>query len=212
MKKRVAVFDDNDSRKEGLEMLLNLSDNLVCCGTYSDCRNVLEHIKECNPDVILMDIDMPYVNGIQGVQMIRQQYPNIKIIMQTIFEDDDKIFESICAGADGYILKRASLSDLVNAIEEVSQGGAPMTPTIARKVLSIMQQKNPKTNSVSFQLTEREQEILALLVEGFSYKMIADRCGISRPTVNTHMNHIYEKLQVHSGTEAVAKAITHKIV
>ena len=211
MKKRVAVFDDNSHRREGLEMLLNMSDNLACCATYNDCRNVLEHIEESKPDVILMDIDMPYVNGIEGVKNIRSKFPSIKIIMQTIFEDDDKIFDSICAGADGYMLKKASLADLVKAIEEVSEGGAPMTPSIARKVLSLMQSQHPKAIENLFQLTQREHEILSLLVEGFSYKMIAARCGISRPTVNTHMTHIYEKLQVHSATEAISKALKNKL-
>ncbi|MBK7761884.1 MAG: response regulator transcription factor [Bacteroidetes bacterium] len=212
MKKRIIIFDDNRNRREGLEMLINLSENLVCAGTYSDCRDVLDHIAQTNPNVVLMDIDMPYVNGIEGVKQIRSRYPDLKILMQTIFEDDDKIFDSICAGADGYILKKASLADLVDAIEVVCEGGAPMTPSIARKVLALMQQKNKKNNTEQFHLTQREQEILALLVEGFSYKMIADRCQITRPTVNTHISHIFEKLHVNSGTEAVAKAIHNKIV
>jgi DNA-binding NarL/FixJ family response regulator len=212
MKKKIMIFDDNKSRREGLEMLINLSENLVCVGSFSDCREVLQRIDEANPDVVLMDIDMPYVNGIEGVRLIRTKHQTLKILMQTIFEDDDKIFDSICAGADGYILKKASLSDLMNAIEMVCEGGAPMTPSIARKVLALMQQKNKSTSTEQFHLTQREQQILALLVEGFSYKMIADRCQISRPTVNSHISHIFEKLHVNSGTEAVAKAIHNKIV
>ena len=116
MKKRVIIFDDNKNRREGLEMLINLSENLICVGSYSDCRDVLQHIEKSNPEIVLMDIDMPYVNGIEGVRQIRTKYPTLKILMQTIFEDDDKIFDSICAGADGYILKKASLSELMNAI------------------------------------------------------------------------------------------------
>ena len=212
MKKRVIIFDDNKNRREGLEMLINLSENLSCVGSHSDCRDVLHHIDESNPEIVLMDIDMPYVNGIEGVRQIRTKYPTLKILMQTIFEDDDKIFDSICAGADGYILKKASLSELMNAIEVVCEGGAPMTPSIARKVLSLMQQKNRRPSTEQFNLTQREQEILSLLVEGFSYKMIADRCQITRPTVNSHISHIFEKLQVNSGTEAVAKAIHNKII
>lgn len=212
MKKRIAIFDDNKSRREGLEMLVNLSDDLECVGTFNDCRNVVEHVRELRPDVVLMDIDMPFVNGIEGVRLLRTQYPDLKILMQTIFEDDDKIFDSICAGADGYILKKATLSDLVSAIDEVCNGGAPMTPSIAKKVLLLMQTKNKRNQQEQFQLTQREQEILSLLVEGFSYKMIADKCHISITTVNTHIQHIFEKLQVNSGTEAVAKALNNRIV
>ncbi len=212
MKKRIAIFDDNKSRREGLEMLVNLSEGLVCIGTFNDCRNVVENVKDLRPDVVLMDIDMPFVNGIEGVRLLRTQFPDLKILMQTIFEDDDKIFDSICAGADGYILKKATLSDLVNAIDEVCNGGAPMTPSIAKKVLLLMQTKNKKTSLEQFHLTQREQEILSLLVEGYSYKMIADKCSISRTTVNTHIQHIFEKLHVNSGTEAVAKAINNRIV
>ncbi len=213
MEKRVAIFDDNDKRRDGLQMLIDLTEGLVCCGAFIDCSNVLHDIEISRPDVVLMDIDMPHVNGIEGVKIIRKKYPALKILMQTVFEDDDKIFASICAGADGYILKKVPPHELMKAIQEALDGGAPMTPTIARQVLRLVQNSGSKTNpSVDFKLTNREQEILSLLVQGLSYKMISQRCFISQPTVNSHIQNIYEKLQVHSVVEAVTKAIEHRIV
>jgi len=212
MVKRIAIFDDNDNRREGLELLINLTDGMTCVGEFPDCRNVLHDVEISMPDVVLMDIDMPNVNGIEGVKIIRKKYPGLKILMQTVFEDDDKIFASICAGADGYILKKAQPHDLVKAIHEALEGGAPMTPSIARQVLRLVQNKNSKTLNDDFNLTKREHEILSHLVEGLSYKMIGKRCNISMSTVNSHIQNIYEKLHVSSGIEAVAKAIEQNIV
>ncbi len=212
MDKRVVVFDDNDNRREGLQMLLNLTDGLICSGVYRDCSNVLEDVAESMPDVVLMDIDMPNVNGIEGVIILRKKYPGLKVLMQTVFEEDNKIFASICAGADGYILKKAQPHELIKAIFEVLEGGAPMTPSVARQVLRLVNLQNHKAPAIDFKLTARELEILALLVQGLSYKMIASRCFISLPTVNTHIQHIYEKLQVNSVVEAVIKAIEKQIL
>ena len=212
MKKRITIFDDNENRREGLELLINMTDDMTCVGAFSDCSNVLKNIESTLPDVVLMDIDMPKVNGIEGVKIIRSKYPDIKILMQTVFEDDDKIFASICAGADGYILKKAQLQELMKAIAEVLEGGAPMTPSIARQVLRLVNKQKSSPAENDFHLTQREHEILSLLVQGLSYKMIGERCNISLPTVNSHIQHIYEKLHVNSGTEAVAKAIANKIV
>lgn len=208
---KVAVFDDNKPRRELLELLLNSTSGMQCSGAYEDCRNVIRNISQNTPDVVLMDIDMPHVNGIEGLQLIRKQFPKIKILMQTVFEDDDKIFAAICAGADGYILKKTPPARLIDAINEVVGGGAPMTPTIARQVLQLVGNRNKKS-TVDFNLTDREQEILSMLVQGLSYKMIAEKCSVSYSTVNTHISHIYEKLHVKSGTEAVAKAIEQRIV
>ncbi|HRH59970.1 MAG TPA: response regulator transcription factor [Chitinophagaceae bacterium] len=213
MEKRIAVFDDNDNRRDGLQMLISFTDGLMCCGCFPDCSNVLHDIETSKPDVVLMDIDMPKVNGIEGVKIIRKKYPQLKILMQTVFEDDDKIFASICAGADGYILKKAPPHELVKAINEVLDGGAPMTPSIARQVLRLVNnQANKNLPSTDFKLTTREHEILSFLVQGLSYKMISQRCFISMPTVNSHIQNIYEKLQVHSVVEAVTKAIENRIV
>ncbi|MFT3979490.1 MAG: response regulator transcription factor [Ferruginibacter sp.] len=212
MEKRIIVFDDNSKRRESLEMLIDLTEGMTCVGTFQDCSNVLSDIENTRPDLVLMDIDMPNVNGIEGVALIRKRNSTIKILMQTVFEDDEKLFACIRAGADGYILKKAQPQELLNAIEDVLNGGAPMTPSIARQVLRFVGNTENKRKAEDFNLTARETEILSLLVQGLSYKMIAGRCNISLPTVNSHVQNIYQKLQVHSVVEAVTKAIGNKIV
>jgi DNA-binding NarL/FixJ family response regulator len=212
MDKRIVIFDDNIKRRESLEMLIDLSDDMICVGSFPDCSNVLNNIDKSEPDLVLMDIDMPNVNGIAGVTIIRTKYPNLKILMQTVFEDDEKLFACIRAGADGYILKKTQPLELLDAINEALEGGAPMTPSIARQVLRFVGSTENKQKSEDFKLTARETEILSLLVQGLSYKMIASRCFVSLPTVNSHVQHIYEKLQVNTAVEAVTKAIGNKIV
>lgn len=209
---RVAVFDDNKPRRELLALLLNSSDGLRCTGSYEDCRDIVRNISANTPDLVLMDIDMPHVNGIEGMRLVKQHFPQVKIMMQTIFEDDEKIFDAIMAGADGYILKKTPPARLLDAITDIMSGGSPMTSTVARQVLQLFKNKNHPGAAAHFDLTDREQEILGLLVKGLSYKMIASKCSISYTTVNTHIKHIYEKLHVNSGTEAVAKAIEYNIV
>ena len=212
MDKRIVIFADNIKRRESLEMLIDLSDDMICVGSFPDCSNVLNNIDKSEPDLVLMDIDMPNVNGIEGVTIIRTKYPHLKILMQTVFEDDEKLFACIRAGADGYILKKTQPLELLEAIDEALEGGAPMTPSIARQVLRFVGSTENKQKSEDFKLTARETEILSLLVQGLSYKMIASRCFVSLPTVNSHVQHIYEKLQVNSAVEAVTKAIGNKIV
>ncbi len=209
---KVVVFEDNMSRRELLAMLLNSTSGMQCTGAFEDGRDVMKKMVGELPDVVLMDIDMPHVNGIDALLSIKKQFPQVKVLMQTVFEDNEKIFEAICSGADGYILKKAPPAKLIDAISEVLSGGAPMTPTVARQVLQLFNQKTKKSVATDFNLTDREQEILSMLVQGLSYKMIAEKCSVSYSTVNSHISHIYEKLQVKSGTEAVAKAIQRKIV
>lgn len=212
MKIKIAIFDDNDSRRDGLALLLSLTPNMECVGMWPDCRKVVENVENAKPDVVLMDVDMPNVNGIEGLILLRKNFPDLKILMQTVFEDDDKVFACICAGADGYILKKASPAELLKGIEDVLDGGAPMTPTIARQVLRLFARDNRPQAKPDIYLTEREVEILGLLVKGLSYKMIADKCFISIPTVNTHIRHIYEKLQVNSVAAAVAAAFEKRLI
>lgn len=212
MNTRIVVFDDNAKRRDGIEMLIKSMPDMQIVGSFNDCRNVLIHVKSTNPDVVLMDIDMPFVNGIEGVAIIRTKYPDLKILMQTVFEDDEKVFAAICAGADGYILKQSNPLKLIEAISEVLEGGAPMTPVVARKVLQLFNKQNRPTVKKEFDLSKRELEILNLLVKGYSYKMIAEECNISYPTVNSHVTNIYSKLKVHSVSGAVSLALREGLV
>ncbi|MFT4682349.1 MAG: DNA-binding NarL/FixJ family response regulator [Flavobacteriales bacterium] len=212
MNARIAIFDDNPKRREGLQLLIDSLSEHEWVGSFEDCSNVLEDVSASQPDLILMDIDMPKVNGIEGVGKIRTVNSDVKVLMQTVFEDDEKVFAAICAGADGYILKQEQPHKLLEAIDEVLEGGAPMTPVIARKVLQLFSKQNKPLVKKDFDLTKRETEILEYLVKGFSYKMIAEACFISYPTVNTHISKIYRKLQVESAAGAVSKAIREGLV
>lgn len=193
-------------------MLLDAMEDMQMVGAYHDCRNIEQIIPTIKPDVILMDINMPHVDGIQGLKKVKEIAPEVKVIMVTVFEDENKILEAICAGADGYILKQTTPSKLIDGIVEVMQGGAPMTPSIASKVLKLFTMRQKKSSDDSFNLTNREKEILSLLVEGYSYKMIAQKCFVTYATVNKHISNIYTKLQVHSVAEAVSKALREGIV
>jgi DNA-binding NarL/FixJ family response regulator len=212
MKISVVIFEDNQFRRDGLATLISMTDGMECVGAFLDGNKVIEDIDACHPDIVVMDIDMPSGNGIEHVKKIRSRFPSIKILTQTVYEDDEKILASIRAGADGYILKKTPPHELINAITEVMNGGAPMTPVVARQVLRLLIKKDPETLPNDFDLTNREQETLSLLVQGLSYKMIAAKCHVSISTVNTHIQHIYKKLQVHSVVDAVTKAIANKIV
>ena len=178
----IAVFDDNPARRDGLKLLINAMDNLNCVSVFKDCRNVIQNLKPLDIDVILMDINMPNVNGIEGVKLVKKSYPSIKIIMQTIFEDESKILEAISAGADGYIMKQKSPLSLIEGIKEVMNGGSPITPSVAGKILKLFKSRSLSAKTTSTKLTKRETEILGLLVDGYSYKMIAKKCHISYPT------------------------------
>lgn len=208
---RILIYDDNADRRESLTMLLESYQGYIIAGSFPDCSNVVEEISVLKPDIVLMDIQMPNVDGLEGVKLIKRNQPQVKVIMQTVFEDDDKVFEAILSGASGYLLKKAHSAKILEAIDDAMDGGSPMTPSIATKVLGYFRSQSTSI-STDYQLTEKEKVILTLLVEGLSYKMIADRCDVSYHTVNTHIKRIYEKLHVHSACEAVSKAIQEKIV
>ena len=209
---KVVIFEDNHNLRVGLYQLINGSAGYACVGAFENCSNVLKNIKDTNPDIVLMDIEMPGVNGIEGVRMIREKYPDLKILMQTVFEENEKIFQSILAGAAGYILKDTPPYRILEAIKEIYEGGAPMSPSIATKVLKMVTQPHASPKVNSFDLSPREKEILACLVQGMSYKLIAETCFISVETVRGHIKKIYDKLHVHSKGEAIAKAIKGNIV
>lgn len=209
---RVTIFEDNSQLRDGLFNLIEASEGFLCAGAFANCSRVVENIEETKPDVILMDIEMPGINGIEAVRLVKQKFPEVKILMETIFEEDDKIFQSICNGAEGYILKNTPPTEILEAIKEIYEGGAPMTPAIALKVMRMFKENLSSDAKDGFNLSAREKEILKFLVEGMSYKMIADACFISLETVRGHIKNIYEKLQVHSKSEAVAKAIKGRIV
>lgn len=208
---KVIMFDDNESLRDSVSMLLQDTKDFTLIHSYSDCLDVIDNIKETKPDVVLMDIDMPGMNGIEAVKLIRKNFLTVQILMLTVFDDDEKVFAAIKAGAGGYILKNAEPKNLLSAISEVYNGGAPMTPAIAKKVLYQFQQLQPEEVKEDYHLSVREKEVLALLVDGLSYKMIASRLNITYDTVRAHMKKIYEKLHVSSMTEAVAKAINRKL-
>ncbi|UHG93948.1 response regulator transcription factor [Spirosoma oryzicola] len=206
---RISIFDDNNSLRETLALIFDTTDDLITVGQYADALDVVANVRYNQPDVILMDIDMPGRTGIEAVQLIRKSLPEgrvPKILMLTVFDDVERIFAAISAGAVGYLLKKTPADKIIDAIREVMSGGAAMTPSIALKVLGAFQQSGTASPD-SFLLTDKEKEVLHRLVEGDSYKLIAHHCHISMGTVRTHIVNIYEKLHVNSKSEAVAKAL-----
>jgi DNA-binding NarL/FixJ family response regulator len=206
---RIFVIDDNKDRRESLQYLISMYADLELAGMAANGENIVEKIAEASPNVVLMDIDMPVVNGIEATRLIKATFPEVIVMMQTVFEDDEKVFESIKSGASGYLLKKTSPERIIEAIRDVAEGGSPMSPVVAAKVLQFFQQSVPKNE---YALTEREKSILSLLVEGLSYKMIASNENISYHTVNSHIRKIYEKLHVHSIGEAISKALKEKLI
>src|SRR5688572_18175264 len=176
---KVALYEDNNSLRDSLSRLISAYPEFSLTGAYPNAINIMENIATAQPDVVLMDIDMPGISGIDAVAMVKNKYPEIRIIMQTVFDDNDKIFRSICAGAVGYILKKKSPTEILDAIKEGHKGGAPITPSIAVKILSMFKQFGVSVKNKEIDLSERETEILSHLTKGLSYKMIADTCSIS---------------------------------
>lgn len=212
MEIKVAIFEDNESLRNSLEQLINNAEGMTCTGAFADANTIVRSMQLANPDVVMMDIKMPGLSGIEAVGLIKSKYPAVHILIQTVFEDNDKIFAAICAGASGYLLKKTAPQNIIAAIRETIQGGAPMTGSVAVLVLQMVRQLSTSEKNEFIVLSDREREILALLVKGKTYKMIASECFISVATVSTHVAHIYDKLHVHSKSEAVSKAIKQKLV
>ena len=216
MNVKIAIADDNSFLIHAVKEKLSFFEDLNVKFSALNGSELLVKLEENHHiDLILMDIEMPGMTGIEAVKLIKHGFPQIQVLMQTVFEDDDRVFDSICAGASGYILKNHINTKLVESIREVQYGGSPMSPSIARKVLSKMQQipqfVKPE-EAPDYHLTAREKEVLLCIVNGLAYKMIADQLNISYETVRSHVKKIYEKLHVASLTEAVAKAINQRIV
>ena len=210
---RVAIFEDNKHLRETFELLLNNTDGFSCAGAYPDCSNLIECLEADPCDIVLMDIEMPGINGIEATKIIKQNFPDIHILIQTVFFEDEYIFNAICAGASGYILKTTTPDGYIEAIRNVQAGGSPMTPGIARRVIELFKQNlQPSPVQNDYNLTSKEKKVLQLLVAGKSYKMIAAELFVAFDTVKSHITNIYAKLHVHSGTEAVSLAIRDKIV
>lgn len=207
---KLFIYEDDADLREGLSNYLSSTGEIeVVCG-FGNCDTISNDLKHAEVDVILMDIDMPGTNGIDGVRIAKAVRPNVNIIMFTVFDDDKKIFDAICAGADGYLLKQTAPEKIIEALKDVNNGGAPITPSIAKKVLNSF----PKTSAEEMPalLTIKEREILLCLVKGMSYKEVGDAAKVSVETVRTHIKRMYAKLHVHSMSQAVAKAIQQKLV
>lgn len=208
---KLLIYEDNPQLREGLTMLINGSDGFEVLSAFKNCNNAADEVRAFKPDVILMDIDMPGTNGIEGLKKIREIDTDVKILMLTVFDDNKNVFDAISNGANGYVLKKTPPARLLEYIQEAQTGGAPMTSSIATQVLKMFSSLNNEKGE-DYDLSDREKQVLQLLVNGYSYKMIAAEMFIAIDTVRSHIKKIYEKLHVNSKSEAVAKAFRNKIV
>jgi len=210
----IIIVEDNETIREGLKILIDGTEDYHCTATFSNCEDLLKKVKKLKFDILLMDIDLPGMSGIEGIKKLKEIFPESIILVLTVYDENDRIFDALFAGASGYLVKKTPPARLLEAIKEAYEGGAPMSSTIARKVVNFFQQnKKPKQHEESStNLTPREKEVLSGLVEGHSIKAIADSLFISVETVRFHFRNIYKKLHVHSQSEAVVKAIKEKLV
>ncbi len=208
---KVMLYEDNPQLREGLTMLINGSEGFEVLAAFKNCDHAVQEVSAFRPDVVLMDIDMPGTNGIEGLKRIRSVDPDVKILMLTVFDDNKNVFQAISSGANGYILKKTPPARLLEYISEAQTGGAPMTASVATQVLKMFSSMNNEKGE-DYNLSDREKQVLQLLVDGYSYKMIAGEMFIAIDTVRSHIKKIYEKLHVNSKSEAVAKAFKDKIV
>jgi DNA-binding NarL/FixJ family response regulator len=209
---KIIITEDNETIREGLALLINATEGMECVGKFGSCEEMLEALPGLKADIFLQDIDLPGISGIEGIPRVLKQYPEAVILMLTIFENEDNIFDALRAGAMGYLLKKMPPAQLIEAIKNAHRGGSPMSPCIARKVVSFFSGKLPRQKKEAIDLSERETEILGSLSAGNSYKMIAEDLFISIDTVRSHIRNIYKKLHVHNQSEAVAKALKSGLI
>ncbi len=208
---KTAIVEDMRNIREGLATLINFTDGFTCAGSFRSMEEAIPRIKANMPDVLLSDIGLPGMDGIEGIRILKEKFPDMTILMLTVYDDDERIFDALCAGASGYLLKRTSPAKLIENIREAVSGGAPMSPEVATRVISLFRDIRPPER-VDYDLTPHETRLLKLLVKGFNYTTAAEELGVSYNTIKFHMRHVYEKLQVHSKSEAVAKALQNRIV
>ena len=208
---KVAIIEDRHEIRDGLALLINGTDGYSCIGRYRSMEEALARIGQNLPDVALVDIGLPGMNGIEGIRLLKERHPDLLTLTLTIYDDDDRIFHALCAGASGYLLKKTPPARLLESLREVINGGAPMSPEVARRVIKLFRDVRPPEHA-DYQLTPHETRLLKLLVEGHNYRTAAAELNVSVNTISFHMRHIYEKLQVHSKAEAVSKALRQRLV
>ncbi|HZN10131.1 MAG TPA: response regulator transcription factor [Blastocatellia bacterium] len=208
---KVAIVEDRREIREGLAMLIGGTEGFRCTGSYRSMEEALEKIGRELPDVVLNDIGLPGMSGIEGIKILKGRHPNLLILMLTVYDDDERIFDAMCAGASGYLLKKTPPARLLESLREAVSGGAPMSPEVARRVVALFREIRPPDRA-DYDLTPHETRLLKLFVEGHNYKTAAAELGVSADTIAFHLRLIYEKLQVHSKSEAVAKALRQRII
>ena len=208
----LVIFEDNKVLRKSLTLYFNNTEGIYLAGAFEDANEAVAKIRKHRPDVLLSDTQMRALSGEEDMQRIKTDYPDNKVLIYTIYEDDHRIFSAVCGGASGYVLKSPDPDEVLQAIQDVYKGGAHMSPAIALKVMQMFQSQFVQAQPTYVELTGREREVLACMVKGLSYKMIADACSLSFHTVHYHIKHIYEKLHVNSAPEAVVKAIEQKLV
>jgi len=208
---KVAIIEDQRDIRECLTFLINGTEGYSCTGSYRSMEEALDKISHQLPDVVLSDIGLPGMDGIEGARILKERYPNLLLLMLTVYDDDERIFDAMCAGASGYLLKKTPPARLIESLREAVQGGAPMSPEVARRVITLFREIRPPERA-DYELTPHETRVLKLFVEGHNYKTAATELGVSVNTINFHVRSIYEKLQVHTRSEAVAKALLNRLV
>ena len=208
---KIAIIEDQPEIRDGLAALINSTSGYRCTGTFGSMEEALKQIGRNLPHVALIDIVLPGMSGIEGTRVLKERYPNVLLLILTVYEDDDRIFEALCAGACGYLLKKTPSARLLESLTEAMNGGAPMSPEVARRAIGLFQRFRPPHHA-DYHLTPHEVRLLKMLVQGHNYTSAAAELGVSFSTIAFHMQNIYQKLQVHSKSEAVARALLDGLV